>query len=114
MIKGFEEETYELTDEEQKVAHFVYKLFKAEREVCLASKRIVSEYKCLMVKATRIRKVIHFIRENYLYGDEFIVATNKGYILTRDKKLMKDYSISMRQRISSQMAILEAVEERLK
>ena len=106
MINGFEEITKELSKEEVRIANHLFQTFRGNSKY-RTSKLILSELKRafgIKLDPARLRKIIHFMRtELGRYG--FIIASSKGYKFTTDIEEMKEYKISLDQRINSQLEI---------
>ena len=108
MLKGFEKLTDELTDDELK---------KVPRIVSVLSKRIgkdnavTSQIICdkMELIGVRLRKIIHFIRVNNLVSG--LCSNSKGYYVAKNIKELEDNNVSLQQRISSQIEILNALEK---
>jgi len=63
------------------------------------------------IKETRMRKIIHYIRDNWLIG--CLIASGKGYHVTKDKQEMMDYIDTLRGRVEAIEAIIRALLEQL-
>ena len=63
------------------------------------------------IKEIRMRKIIHYIRDNWLIG--CLIASNRGYHVTRDRQEMLEYIDSLRRRVEAIEVIIEAMLEQL-
>ena len=63
------------------------------------------------IKEVRMRKIIHYIRDNWLIG--CLIASNRGYYVTKDSQEMLDYIDSLRSRVEAIGVIIEAMQEQL-
>lgn len=113
MIKGFEKVTYELTDSEKEYAMQIYDILCEHKGLNYTSKNLCIACGLSDSDDNRIRKMIHHLREEELLPDEYIVATNYGYCLTKNIEKINDYIISLKQRISSQLSILDTAVKRV-
>tara|TARA_R110001592_G_C13093654_1_gene743625 strand:+ start:1124 stop:1495 length:372 start_codon:yes stop_codon:yes gene_type:complete len=107
MIKGFEEFTYELTDIELLIIDDLIKGLGARigKENAITSTKICNR---LNLNAGRLRKMINYIRiTNQLPG---LCSSKKGYFVAKDIKEIEDYMISLKQRIKSQVDVLNSLE----
>lgn len=103
MVTGFEEITVELSEEEIELA---YKVaigfsFRKGKEKAITNSEIVKSMKAkgYKVNDTRIRKIIQYIRVNYLVRN--LVASSKGYYVETDPREIAKYKQSLRERIQS-------------
>jgi len=115
MIKGFETETAPLNEYEKTllplfIQGFSTKLGKnnaiTNKEVCLKMKYLGHD-----VNDTRIRKIVNHIRNNNLVS--VLLASSKGYWVSKDKKEITDWIESMEGRISSMAVVKNAVKSQL-
>jgi hypothetical protein len=107
MIKGFEEFTYELTEVELLI---VDDLLNGLGARIGKNNAITSTIICesLRITAVRLRKMINYIRiTNQLAG---LCSSNKGYFVAKNIEELEDYMISLKQRIKSQVDVLNALE----
>lgn len=100
MLDGFEDITYDLTDEEQKlVPHFVKSFVKRIGKTnAITNKKIIEAFATKGVKLSgpRVRLIISYIRDAWLVPG--LVASSKGYYVTTDPEEMKRWCDSMGQR----------------
>lgn len=108
MIEGFEEFTYELTDEEkeiaEKLAHVLSR--KVGKEKAITSKDIIigfKQYYETQLTGARVRKLINYIRLNFLLKN--LVATSRGYYIETDQKEVDKYVESLLQRADAIRAV---------
>jgi len=107
MIKGFEEYTYELTNYEKEL---VEKLIKGLSLKIGRNNAVTSTVICksLNIVGPRLRKLINHIRiTNQLPG---LCSTSKGYFVAENLGEIDDYIISLKQRIKSQVEVLNSIE----
>ena len=107
MIKGFEDYTYELTNYENDL---VEKLIKGLSPKIGRSNAVTSTVICksLNIVGPRLRKLINHIRiTNQLAG---LCSTSKGYFVAENLGEIDDYIISLKQRIKSQVEVLNSIE----
>ena len=107
MIKGFEDYTYDLTNYEKKL---VEKLIKGLSPKIGRSNAVTSTVICksLNIVGPRLRKLINHIRiTNQLAG---LCSTSKGYFVAENLGEIDDYIISLKQRIKSQVEVLNSIE----
>lgn len=111
MIKGFEQQTHELTDDEQAmVAPIVSGLrTKINKENAITNGEMCRSMRAHGYKITpvRMRKIIHHIRVNGLV--KCLVSTSKGYYITGDIREGADYVKSLEQRIASIEQVRQAL-----
>jgi len=106
MIKGFEEYTSPLNEEQKRVAYHLFNVFKHHRKF-RTNKFIREELRKVFgvkVSDIELRTMMHYIRCE-LCTDGFVMATSKGYKYTDDLQDMIDYKISLDGRIKSQMQV---------
>jgi len=107
MIKGFEEYTYELTNYEKEL---IEKLIKGLSPKIGRNNAVTSTVICksLNIVGPRLRKLINHIRiTNQLAG---LCSTSKGYFVAENLGEIDDYIISLKQRIKSQVEVLNSIE----
>ena len=108
MIKGFEEYTYELTDQEMLL---VDKLIRGLSPKIGKKNAVTSTVICnaINIKAPRLRKLINYIRvTNQLAG---LCSCKKGYFISENLNELEDYIVSLKQRIKSQVDVLNCIEK---
>jgi hypothetical protein len=103
MIKGFEKETHELTEQELKLVGLMVQGLKTKigKINAITNKKMENAlvdvgYK---VNPSRIRKLIHHIRVKKLVPN--LISTNKGYYIATSEEEIFDYIESLQQRINS-------------
>lgn len=107
MIKGFEDYTYELNDIELLIVDDIIKGLGARigKDDAITSTVICNR---LNLNSGRLRKMINYIRiTNQLPG---LCSSKKGYFVAKTIKEIEDYMISLKQRIKSQVDVLNAIE----
>jgi hypothetical protein len=114
MIVTFEEITYELDEYEiNKILPVVLSGLKTKigKDNAVDSTHIVKVLKGRGLKITdaRLRKVIHYIRQERLITN--LIATSQGYFIANDIEQLKTYAKSLKQRISSINDVLLYIEE---
>ena len=107
MLRGYEDITYELTEDEMLlVAPIVRGLSKRigkEKAV-----RNVEIQNAMKLSSARVHKIINYIRiNNLVYG---LCSSGCGYYIAENIKDLEDCLISLKQRIYSQMKTLHALE----
>jgi hypothetical protein len=119
MIKGFEEQTHGLTEFELKelipilVKGFNKRVGKDKAITNSAIIKILSTtYGLKSISEPRIRKAIHFIRDNGLVPK--LIASSNGYWVATSQKEMEDWADSLRSRINAIKNILDYAEMQLK
>tara|TARA_Y100001938_G_C8088372_1_gene433490 strand:+ start:1408 stop:1779 length:372 start_codon:yes stop_codon:yes gene_type:complete len=107
MLKGFEKLTDELTEDELKKVPYIVKGIsrRVGKENAVTSKTICNK---MNLAGVRLRKIIHFIRINNLIGG--LCSNSRGYYIANNIKELEDNNISLKQRIASQVEILNALE----
>lgn len=104
MINGFETQTAELNDYEEKtLLPLMVKGLKSKigKSRAITSSQMINGLKTKghKVDSSRIRKIIHHIRITGLV--ECLMATSKGYYISNDKKEIDNYIESLIQRAES-------------
>ena len=107
MLKGFEEQTNELSDYEKKViVPILIRGFqnKVGKDRCITNKEICNTLNTemnLQVKLNepRIRKCIYYCRSNNLIPR--LIATSKGYWIATDKQELIDWANTIQGRINA-------------
>ena len=117
MVTGFEDFTAELTVEEKgKLLPLVVDILKtrvgqrwaiSNKAIC----KILKDYNIPKVSEPRIRKVIHYIRENGLVPH--LIANSKGYYIAESIEAVEGYIWSLRQRSNSIDRIGDALAEQI-
>ena len=108
MITGFEKLTEELSNEELNKVGLIIKGIGARtgKENAIAG-RVICEK--MNLSPVRLRKIIHFIRvNNLLYG---VSSNSRGYYIAKNLKEFEECIISLKQRIRSQVDVLNALEK---
>ena len=107
MINDFEKITYELTDSELELVPIIIKGLSMRKGKDMAvSGTIICEK--MNIKGARLRKIINYIRvNNLLYG---LCSCGKGYYIAKDLGEIEGCIISLRQRVASQVKVLNALE----
>lgn len=115
MIKGFEDETAPLSYYEQSLIPLFIQGFasKIGKKNAITNKQICKKMKVLGhdVNDTRVRKIINYIRNNNLVS--VLLASSKGYWVSKDKIEIQDWIESMEGRISSMAVVKNAVKQQL-
>ena len=107
MLKGFEEQTNELSDYEKKViVPILIKGFrnKVGKERCITNKEICNTLNTEMtlkikLSEPRIRKCIYYCRSNNLIPR--LIATSKGYWIATDRQELIDWANTIQGRINA-------------
>ena len=107
MINEFENITYELTDSEWEIVPTIIKGLKVRvgKDMAVSGTLICEK---MNIKGARLRKIINHIRvNNLLYG---LCSCGKGYYIAKDLGELEGCIISLRQRVASQVKVLNALE----
>jgi hypothetical protein len=116
MLKGFENETSQLSDYERSILPAFVKGFstKMGKDNAIKNKEICAAMKSLGydVNDARIRKIVNHIRANHLCP--VLLASSKGYWVSKDVNEVSDWLESMDGRIMAMTATRNAVLEELK
>ena len=107
MLKGYENITYELTEDELKLVDPIVKGLGARKgkENAVTNKEI---RQALDLTSARVHKIINYIRvNNLLYG---VCSSGCGYYIAKDHNELDECLISLKQRIYSQMKTLHCLE----
>ena len=108
MLKGYENITYELTDEEKEIVPVIVKglLKRKGKENAVTNKTIQEK---LNLSSARVHIIINYIRINDLiFG---LCSSANGYYMAKDLKELEECMISLKQRVYSQMKTLHALEK---
>ena len=107
MINDFEDITYELTEDELNKVPLIIKGISMRKGKAMAvSGSLICEK--MNLKGPRLRKIINYIRvKNLHYG---LCSCGKGYYTANKLKELEDCVISLKQRIASQVKVLNALE----
>lgn len=119
MIKGFELETHGLTEFELKeLIPILVKGFnkRVGKDKAITNSAIIkiltNKYDLNHISEPRIRKAIHFIRDNGLVPR--LIASSNGYWVATSQKEMEDWRDSLLGRINAIKNILDYAEMQLK
>jgi|TARA_Y100000310_G_scaffold333427_1_gene410973 predicted transcriptional regulator len=107
MINNFEDITYELTEDELNIVPLIIKGItqRKGKDYAVSGKKICEK---MNLESARLRKIINYIRVNGLiYG---LCSCNKGYFMASTLTELEDCIISLRQRVASQVKVLNALE----
>lgn len=111
MLKGFEEETAPLNEQELRLVP----MFVKGLETKLGAKRAITNKAMaagfakwgITISSSRVRKIINHIRTNNLVSN--LVSTSKGYYIAQTKEEVDNYLQSLSKRIDAQQAVLNAL-----
>lgn len=116
MIRGFEDQTHDLTEKEiKKIVPAVrfYLRYRIGYDNAISGNVLLqrlnlSGYK---VRPARIRKIINYlvISDVVIRTGYVLIASNKGYFITRNKLEIQKWVLSMTDRIEAMKKRLEAV-----
>jgi hypothetical protein len=114
MIKGFEEHTFELTQEERFVAQTIIRRFENRKgkEHIVTGEAIrdgINKHLNLKYDTIRIRKMIQFIRSNDLVVG--LIATSKGYYVAKTVEEIEFWINSLKSRENAIRNIRERAEQ---
>ena len=107
MIKNFEDITYELTEDELNIVPLIIKGItqRKGKDYAVSGKKICEK---MNLESARLRKIINYIRvTGLIYG---LCSCNKGYFMASTLTELEDCIISLRQRVASQVKVLNALE----
>ncbi len=107
MLRGYENITYELTEEELKYVDPIVKGLSARigKENAVTNKTIQDS---MGLTSPRVHKIINYIRiNNLVYG---LCSSGCGYYVAANIDELEDCMVSLKQRIYSQMKTLHALE----
>ena len=107
MINDFENITFELTEDELNKVPLIIKgiSLRKGKEMAVSGSVICDK---MNLKGARLRKLINYIRvKNLHYG---LCSCSKGYYTANTLEALEGCIISLRQRISSQVKVLNALE----
>lgn len=108
MIKGFEEITQELNEEELNLVPTVVKgLMTKQGKAKAVTSTVIC--KALNINGPRLRKIINHIRINNLLPA--LCSSSTGYYVATNMEEINDYIISLKQRIKAQVDVLNALEK---
>lgn len=98
MLAGWEDITYELTDDEKSMVPVFVKGFKTKTKANpITAAGIIKALPQYKLTGARIRKIVNFIRcTGALPG---LMASSKGYYVSRDPDEINRYIVSLEQRI---------------
>jgi hypothetical protein len=106
MLKGFEEQTHELTDYELNnivpvLVEGLNKRVGKDRAITnpLMCKHLMGYYKMNKITEPRVRKCIHFIRQRNLVPR--LIATSKGYWVATSLQELLDWQTTLKGRINA-------------
>lgn len=116
MINGFEEQTHELTEYEEKtLLPLIITGLKTKvgEENIITSTEIVTKMKQCGYKLdqARLRKIVNHIRVNNLIYN--LLASSKGYYIAIDASQCRDFIESLDQRINAIITVRDAMKYQL-
>lgn len=108
MITNFEELTYDVTEEEKRVAQLISKSIQKNhvgKDKAITSREIIvklanasnPEHRISMGDA-RLRKIINYIRQSGMCP--CLIATSKGYYVSNDREEIGKYIKSLDERVN--------------
>ena len=114
MLKNFEDETGDLSDEELQIAQSVKKGLKKYigKSHAITGSKICSGFNNRTkhrLQGVRLRKIINYLRNQ----GEPICSSSNGYYYPANKKELQDTCTSLAQRIDSQLQILNQLKKHL-
>ena len=117
MLKGFEEKTNSITQQEIELAHRLIEAFKKRT----SSNPILAHEICTKVNSTmnidfkltevRLRRIINYYRVNSILP---VVSTKKGYYVSYDANEIRSCIDSLTQRINSMLECTYGLERIIK
>lgn len=108
MLKGYEDITYELTEDEKKILPVIIKglLNKKGKENAVSGTIIQTK---MNLSGARLRKIIGYIRtHDLIFG---LCSTKTGYYVASNLNELEDCMISLRQRLFTQIKTLHSLEK---
>ena len=108
MLKGYEDITYELTEDEKKILPVIIKglLNKKGKENAVSGTIIQNK---MNLSGARLRKIIGYIRtHDLIFG---LCSTKTGYYVASNLNELEDCMISLRQRLFTQIKTLHSLEK---
>jgi hypothetical protein len=116
LLPGFEDITHELTDDERALLPKFIRGFRNKfgPDNAVTNKQIIAGFKASGTKISdaRVRKIINYIRTHDIVPG--LVATSKGYYVTRDPMTIKKYIQSLDARIREIQRVRDAMARDLK
>jgi hypothetical protein len=114
MLKNFEDETCNLSEEELQIAQAVMKGLKkyVGKSNAIAGSKICSGFNNntkFRLQGVRLRKIINYLRNQ----GEPICSSSVGYYYPSNKQELQDTITSIAQRIDSQLQILNQLKKHL-
>jgi len=115
MIKGFEKETEELSDQEINMLSVLKGVLFAH----VGSKKAITSGECIRTMklnghivrdGSRLRKMINSLRRMSMPN---LAATSKGYYIETDLRKLKEYSKGLRNRASAVIAVADCVDQHI-
>lgn len=107
MLRGYENITYELTDDELAIVDPIVRGLGARvGKVNAVTNKEIQEK--MNLTSARVHKIINYIRiNNLVFG---LCSSGCGYYVAENNQELEDCMISLKQRIYSQMKTLHALE----
>jgi hypothetical protein len=114
MLRNFENETCNLSEDELKIAQSVMNGLKkyVGKSNAIAGTKICSGFNNntdFKLQTVRLRKIINYLRNQ----GEPICSSSKGYFMPSNKQEIKDTCISIQQRIDSQVQIINELSKHI-
>jgi len=114
MLRNFEDNTHNLSDEELQIAQAVMKGLKKYigKSNAISGSKICSGFNNntkFKLQGVRLRKIINHLRNQ----GEPICSSSKGYFYPATNKELLDTVVSISQRIDSQLQILNQLKKHL-
>ena len=108
MIKGFEEITADLSNDELQMVQSIIKglINKQGKDKAITGAKICD---AMNLNGARLRKIINHIRINNLLPG--LCSSKNGYFIAANIDELNDYLISLKQRIKAQVDVLNALEQ---
>lgn len=118
-VTTFEDVTVDLNTFERGIVSLFVNLFKSHvgPDHAISNRRIRTEINSNVITASRVRKIVQYIRNNQFFNDWFegriLVANSNGYFVTNDKVIIGNWIESLENRINAMKALQEGAKEHI-
>ena len=107
MIEGFEDVTFVLTAQEHALLPRLIGWFERNAQGEANARKSAQIEKLSGISGPRLRKMIGYIRRTNAI--RWLVATSKGYFITRDRRVVEAFASSLAQRAQAIQAVADAM-----